>query len=179
MDAFDAIYTRRSIRKFKQQPIPLLILKKVVEAGRWAPTGANLQYWRFLVITEPHTLRMVKVVSPMYYGEGTAAVVVCLDMDAARSHGITLASSEGPGFAGQNILLAAHASGLGACPVKGFNKKALTEVLEIPPNLEPMLLISLGYADETPEAKPRRPFSETHYLNSFKTPWREQDAQPK
>ncbi len=51
MEFYDVVYKRRSIRKFKEDKVPREILDRVLEAGRWAPSGANLQPWRFIVVT--------------------------------------------------------------------------------------------------------------------------------
>jgi len=177
MGVLDAIRDRRSIRRYRPDPVPLDAIEKIIDAGRWAPTGANRQYWKFIAVTDPKIMRMIKRVSPMMWGDSPAAILVCLDLDrsslgeeARRGYG------EIAGFPSQNIMLAAHALGLGTCPIGGFNKRAVTDILDVPDDMDVHLLITLGYPDEAPEKKPRRPMSEVAYLNSCRNPWREADG---
>ena len=178
METIEAIKTRRSIRRFKQDRVPLDLLKQFVEAGIWAPTGGNRQYWKYIVIEDPEVAKKVKRVSPMVWGECPAAILVCYDFEKGTLSKEGLLSSDDPsissefaGFPSQNIGLAAHALGLGSCAIGGFNKSAVTKILDIPDSMEPVLLIVLGYPDESPEPKKRRPFSEITYLNSCNNPW--------
>jgi hypothetical protein len=77
------------------------------------------------------------------------------------------------GYPSQNIMLAASALGLGTCAIGGFNREAIIKILEIPDNLEPILLITVGYPNETPKPKPHQPLTEVAFLNSCNNPWRE------
>lgn len=166
METLDAIRDRRSIRRYKPDPIPLDIIEKIINAGRWAPTGGNRQYWKFIVVTDPNLMKNVKRISPMMWGESPVSILVCLDLN--------LGNRADPGFASQNIMLAAYALGLGTCAIAGFNRAAIKNLLCIPDDMEPKLLISLGYPDESPKPKPRRPIHEIAYLNYCKNPWRDE-----
>ena len=172
MDALTAIKERRSIRQYKDEPVPLEVLEIIVKAGTWAPTGANKQYWKFIIVNEPQVMRMVKQVSPMMWGISPAAIVVCQDLNRLEvSEQVKGGYGECSGFPSQNILLAAHALGLGSCAIGGFNKQAIIEILSIPEDLWPMLVINVGYPAEEPKPKPRRPFNEVVFLNSCDNPW--------
>jgi len=74
------------------------------------------------------------------------------------------------GFAAQNIMLAAHALGIGSCAILGFSRTAIRKILDIPEGLEPSLLIALGYVADVPKPWPRRPWTETVFLNSGNIP---------
>lgn len=174
MDISNLIKNRRSIRRYKTDPVPIELIEEIIDAGRWAPTGGNKQYWKFIVVDDEKVMKMVQRVSPMFWGEAPAAIFVCLDLtrstmseEARKGHGNVA------GFPSQNIMLAAFALGLGTCAIGGFNKLAIREILDIPKDLDPILLITLGYPDEDPPKKPRRPMSEVAYLNSCNNPWRE------
>ena len=71
--------------------------------------------------------------------------------------------------------MAPRATNDSECAVGGFNKQFAIDILNIPEELWPMLLITVGYPDETPEVKPRRPMSEVAYLDSCNNPWRTDD----
>jgi nitroreductase len=176
MDVVDAIKNRRSIRRYKDTPVPLNILRKIVEAGTWAPTGANKQYWKYIIVNEPKVMKMVKQVSPMMWGISPAVVVVCQDLKRLElSEQVKSGYGECAGFPSQNILLAAHSLDLGTCAIGGFNKQAIKDILDIPDDLWPMLVINIGYPDEEPTPKPRRPLEEVVYLNSCYNPWVEKN----
>lgn len=174
METLEAIKTRRSVRRYKPDPVPLDLVKKIIEAGQWAPTGASKQYWKFIAVTDPKVMKMILRTSPMVWGASPAAIFVCKDLaragiDELQKRG----SGEACGFPSQNVMLAAHALGLGTCAIGGFNREAAIDILDVPDDVWPMLLITLGYPDEEPEAKPRRPKSEVAYLNSCNNPWEE------
>jgi nitroreductase len=174
MDVMSIVRGRRSIRKYKSAPVPFNFIEKLVEAGQWAPTGANRQYWKFIVVTDQELMKKIKNVSPMMWRKAPAAIIICLDLTRnrmrpeARTGGVA-------GFPSQNILLEAYSLGLGTCAIAGFNRMAVKNLLEIPDNLDPLLLITVGYPDETPEIRPRRPMSEVAFLNTCKNPWRTDD----
>jgi len=171
LDLLSAIRERRSIRSYKPDPVPLEMMEKLIDAGRWAPTGGNRQYWKFIAVTDPGVMKMVKRVSPMMWGESPAAILVCLDLDrSSLSEEARRGYGELAGFPSQNIMLAAHALGLGSCAIGGFNRQAVREILDVPDDMDPLLLITLGYPGEAPEPKPRRPLSEIAYLDSCKNP---------
>lgn len=177
MDVLSAIRDRRSIRRYRADPVPLETIERLLDAGRWAPTGGNRQYWKFIAVTDPGVMRMIKRVSPMMWGESPAAIFVCLDLDRSNlSEEARRGYGECAGFPSQNIMLAAHALGLGSCAVGGFNRRAVKEILDVPDDTDVQLLITLGYPDETPEPKPRRPMSEVAYLDSCNNPWGETDG---
>jgi nitroreductase len=174
MDVLTAIKDRRSIRRYTEKAVSNDVMNDLIKAGQWAPTGGNRQYWKFIAITDKNVMKMVKRASPMMWGESPAAILVCLDLtrssikpEGHRGYG------EIAGFPSQNIMLAAYALGLGSCAIGGFNRKALIDILEIPDDLEPKLLITLGYPDEAPMPKPRRSIKEVAFLNSCNNHWRE------
>jgi nitroreductase len=173
MDTSNAIRTRRSIRKYKPDPVPLEMIKKIVEAGQWAPTGGNRQYWKFISVNDPKIMKMIIRSSPMVWGDAPAAIFVCKDTGRRHlsEHIRNTDYGECCGYPAQNIMLQAHAIGLGTCAIGGFNKEVAIDILDIPEDMWPMILITLGYPDEEPKAKPRRPFSEVAYLNSCKNRW--------
>jgi len=171
MDVFEAIEGRRSVRKFKQKPVERKLTKKLLSAACWAPSGGNIQPWKFIVIENRILLEMVRKISPGYFGETPLAILVCSDKLKAHKVGGTLGrdylSIADCAMATQNILLAAHALGLGTCVVKSFSNAAMREILEIPEGIEPELLVIVGYPDASPSPPNRIPLKENTYLNKF------------
>jgi len=161
----DAIAKRRSIRSFTDNPVSLDDLKKLVTAAKWAPTGSDRQQWKYVITQDPDVLKKVIMASPLLRGKPTAAILICLEKARGGESDI--------GFTAQNIMLAAHALGIGSCPIAGFSRTAVRKILDIPEELEPTLLISLGYTTDVPQHWPRRPWSESVFLNTCKNPLKE------
>lgn len=85
MEVLEAIYSRRSVRKFTAEPIPDTLLSRLVEAALQAPSGGNIQPWAFLVIREPPRLRQLRALAPGIIGKPTAVVTICLDRRRATT----------------------------------------------------------------------------------------------
>jgi nitroreductase len=171
MDVFEAIKGRRSVRRYKPDAVPKELIEKILDAARWAPSGGNIQSWKFIVISDKHLLEMVRKVSPGYLGEATLGILVCSDKEKAYRIGGVLGrdylSVADCAMAVENMLLAAYALGLGTCVVKSFSRIAVKEILEIPEGIEPELLVILGYPAQTPTPPSRIPLKEIAYLNKY------------
>jgi nitroreductase len=159
----DVIVNRRSIRAYSTQPVTSEQLEQLVEAARWAPSPSNIQSWRFVVVQEARQLATLTSVSPGFPREATAAIVVCSDRRDVRGCEEPLATTlvaEEAAMASQNILLTACAVGLGSCVVASFSATGLTELLELPEAIRPVLVVALGVPRENPVAPPRKPLSQ-------------------
>jgi nitroreductase len=170
MDVIEAIKTRRSIRSYEKTPIPKEALMDLVEAGIWAPSGGNMQTWRFIIITEPNRIENVKNLSPGISGNPKAIIVICSDLGEAEQRAGRLGKEYlavmDVSMAAQNILLAAYAKGLGACVIASFQKLALQKFLTLPSTVNPILLIALGYPANVPRA-PIRKFKEVVFWETY------------
>ena len=160
MDVFEAIKGRRSVRHFTDQPVERETLLKLLEAAVWAPTGGNGQTWRFVIVTDPQMMRKVKMVSPGLLGGPPAVVAIAQDMAAARHKGGKMGPESivkmDSAMAAQNLMLAAHALGLGTCVIASFHPVAVGKLLKLPQDTLPHLLVSIGYFDADPPPPPRR-----------------------
>ncbi|MBG0791075.1 MAG: nitroreductase [Desulfovibrionaceae bacterium] len=111
---FRAIFDRRSIREFTDEPVSRDDLLAVLEAGRWAPSGLNNQPWRFLTVTRGDTRHEALAECTKYariVRSSAACIAVLLDKKAMYSE---MKDHQGAGACIQNMLLAVHALGLGA-----------------------------------------------------------------
>lgn len=171
MEVFEAIKGRRSVRKYKSEPIPDELVEGILEAGRWAPSASNIQSWKFIVIKDRKILEMIRKISPGYPGVTSLAIVVCSDRNRAYKIGGKLGrdylSIVDCSMAVENMLLAAYALGLGTCCVKSFSPIGLKEILEIPEGIEPELIVTIGHPNEKPSPPPRLPLKEITYLDSY------------
>jgi nitroreductase len=155
MDVMEAIKGRRSIRQFTDQPIEKEKLQQLLEAARWAPSGGNLQTWRFVVVTSPSQRELVKKFAPGIFAMPSAFIVICAEMEAGANEWKQRLCLADCAIASQNIMLAAHEMGIGTCVALSYAKSAISEILELPDNVEPMLVVTLGYPAEAPEPPPR------------------------
>ncbi len=142
----DIIKKRRSIRHFDRAKLPDEHMQKILEAGRWAPSGANAQPWRFVVVTRRETLEALaeccyyKVFKSRHVGEAGAVVVICADPDAgSQTYQIDVA------IAGTNMTLMATALGIGSCWIGAFEEQTIRNILKIPEKLKLIALIAFGY----------------------------------
>jgi len=160
MDIWTAIKNRRSIRNFTADPLEEEKLRDLIlKAGIWAPSGGNVQAWRFIVVTEQKILNKLKLVSPGLLGVPQAIIVVCQDLVYALERGgelgVKTLSLMDTAMAAQNIMLAAYAAGLGTCPIASFHPEAVQKIMRLPVHIYPQLLISVGFSKETPPAPKR------------------------
>jgi nitroreductase len=163
METREAIFTRRSIRAFTREPVPEELLKQVLQAGAASASGGNVQAWGFVLVRKPKRLAALRSLAPGIIGKPTAIIAICLDGERARRLGG--AGSEqfmwlDIGLATQSLLLATHDLGLGACPVGSFHHRGVATFLNLPLNVEPVLLLVLGYPAVKPSPPGRRPLGE-------------------
>ncbi|MDD4352845.1 MAG: nitroreductase family protein [Candidatus Nanoarchaeia archaeon] len=166
MDAIKCINTRRSIRKYKDEKIPAKIIKDFIIAGSNAPSSLNDQPWIFITITKKKTmenLTNLKVQLSKFVATAPLIIACCYDETKSRAKHHNL---ENVALAAENILLTAHASGLGACYVTAFDpgfpeiEESIIKELALPVNIKAVCLISIGYPDQKPGNKKMRKLSE-------------------
>lgn len=170
---FEIIRSRRSIRKFKRDPVPKEDIKKILTAAIWAPSAGNLQPWEFIIVTSDELKRKIAyaALNQMFIAEAPIVIVVCANIPRSSriygSRGATLYCIQDTAAAIQNILLAAWALGYGTCWVGAFDENKVKEILYIPENIRPVAIIPLGKPDESPISPSRRPLDQIVYLNEF------------
>lgn len=148
------------------------MLDKLVDAGRWAPTAGNTQPWFFIVVDDPERIAKLKSISPGMFHKPAFVLVICADKVAAS----TLMGPQGEllarmdiCMAAQNILLAACATGLGACVIRSFHQQAAAVLLGCPENILPELLIAGGYPEQESPAPHRKLLDEIRFFNRWET----------
>jgi nitroreductase len=179
MSTIDTIKTRRSIRSFLAKPVSDEDAIKILDAARLAPSGGNLQKWKFIYINDPQTIRMVKSCCPGFSGDATGIIVAGLEYEEDAFGGASYGDIVGIldiGFAAENILLAAHALGLGACAIASFNASCVSKILNTPEDFKLVLVFSLGYPDKQPPMPKKKQLSEIVYLNEWGKEWDKLEA---
>ncbi len=155
MDILNLLKSRRSIRIYQDKPVPQDLLLQILEAGRWAPTGANLQPWHFIVVTDPETRKQIGEMARFFFIKFShvekAPVLLALGFDTRKGkYGRYDAT-----LAGGNMMTMATSLGLGTCWIGAFDEPKVKEILGIPNYIEVIGLITLGYPDEKAESPPR------------------------
>ena len=168
---FNLIKKRRSIRAFAKQAVSKHVLKKLVEAGTWAPSGSNVQPWHFIIVTDAGKIDAITAFSPGLQGAPPALIALCTDRKLAFDKAGLLGRDElctmDISMAAQNIMLLATEKGRGTCPIRSFNKNALGKILGLPEHMSLDLVISIGYPDESPIPPKRRNFKCVCFLNKY------------
>jgi nitroreductase len=176
-DFFSVLKQRHACRHFEPKPIPDEILDKLAYAAHKAPTGGNAPYRFVIIVKDPVQLKLLKLVAPGYFGDTSAALVICTDTRAAERGlgklGLDQCSLYDAGAAAENVVLAAYALGLGGSFVKSYSEMALARILELPPGCRTELVVSLGYPakNEPPPLKRKRGGSLT-YLDRYGERWK-------
>jgi len=165
MEAMEAILTRRSIRKYTKQPVSDEVLKELLEAGMYAPSAGNQQPWCFVVINDRKIMNEI----PKYHSssqmlrEAAVAILVCCDLDLQLGE----LDVQDCSAATQNILLAAHAKGLGAVWLGVYPAESVVmatkKLLNLPEHIIPISLISIGYPAEQKPQPDRYRADKVHY----------------
>ena len=206
MDLLKAIQTRVSIRDYTEDPVPEEILNQLLQAAIRAPSGENLQPWRFIIVRAPEIKEKIgelsvqaaqehftaqiselekrfagihdkerreKIIRSLTSGSrmkfietAPLLIVACADKEASNY-------TQGVSAAIENMLLTAHALGLGGCWTTlsiliPETKNALYNLLGIPMNIEIIAVITMGYPSRIPRLRPRKSIDEVTYYNQFK-----------
>lgn len=158
MDFQDLIRRRRSIRGYRPHPIPDDVLRRVLEAGRIAPTACNLQAFRLLVVTEPETRRRMQAVyrQDWFYTAPVILVGCVLPDQAWRRRDGWSAADVDLAIVMDHIILAATDEGLGTCWVCAFDEAKAKEILRVPPEVRISAMTPLGYPDKAPDPFTRK-----------------------
>lgn len=187
MEVNDAIKGRRSIRKYKPDPIDGKILDQVLEAARQAPSWANTQCWRLVVVKDPEIKSKLADTLFAFGGKPSrtadamkiapVAIAVCA---ALGQSGFTFKEPRGyatdkgeywymydVALAMENLALSAYSLGLGTVIIGAFDPHQAAEVLKLPSDYTVVTLTPLGYRDEDPEPRLRKDISEIVSYDQF------------
>lgn len=161
MEVFEAIRTRRSIRKYKDKQVSWDNIVTIMQAGKYAPSAGNLQNWKFIVVKDDAKRKAIAKacmqqewmeIAPVY-------IVVVAEPEKAERYygtrGARLYTIQGCAAAMENMLLTAHSLGLGACWIGAFDEDEIFNILTLPEEKSVQGIITIGYADENPEPPPK------------------------
>ncbi|MCL2392165.1 MAG: nitroreductase family protein [Oscillospiraceae bacterium] len=171
--ALKLIKGRRSIRRFTDKEISKEALTDLVEAAVWAPSGSNAQAWEFVILGKKDKELMNRMVAFLPgVSEAPAAMIwLCLDRAKEKAKagklGLDVMGVMDISMAAQNIMLMAHAMGLGSCVIGSFNESVTRIALKLPEHVTPELLLILGYPAEEGFGPPRPPVQQNMHWREF------------
>ncbi len=158
MDTMEAIMTRKSVRAFKDQPVTNEQLEQIILEGTRAPSGLANEPWRFSIIQDEAVKNNIaKLTKHTKVLEGASALI-CLFMDGEVGYDV-VKDSNTIGACAENMLLAAHAMGLGAVWIAEIRKNKEQVAIECgvdPERYDLMVVMPVGYSDESSEPTPRK-----------------------
>jgi len=171
---------RRSVRRYKPEPVPRELLLKCVEAARIAPSAENVQPWRFIIVDDPAVKEVLSkhAFSGIYSATRWAAkapvlVVILAELDILANRigkqitGINYYLID-IGIAGEHFVLQAHELGLGTCWIGWFSQRGVRKALKVPRKYRPVAMLSVGFPDVIKHKdKKRRETEEICWFNSI------------
>lgn len=175
MDCLQAIRQRRSVRRYKDEPIAQAQLDAVLEAARCAPSWKNQQPWTYIVL---HDRAQIQALGRATGGnpKGNAYenadyfLVVCADPEKSGCREGKPYYMVDVGITLTQVTLAAAAQGLGTCWVGAFPEQPVKQLLGVPYNIRVVALTPLGVPDEAPEPRPRKPKNQLAYAERWGAP---------
>ena len=163
IDVYEAVIKRRSIREFKDTPIPYDVLERCVSGARLAPTAANYQLCEYIVVDDEQLLPQVFDTVGSWFGQprpkdgwspgrrAKAYIITLINSSLeAELGGNRRDTSYDVGMAAENMILVALEQGIGSCAITSFKQGKLRQVLNIPDKYEIALVLVLGFPDESP-----------------------------
>ena len=162
MEFLELTKKRYSVRAYKSTPVEYDKLEEVLEAARMAPTAANRQPFQLIIIpTKGRESELLRIYNKPWFVEAPVVICACgitseswVRQDGKNYCGVDVA------IAMDHLILAAADLGLGTCWVGAFNPEEARKVLKIPDELEPIAFTPLGYPDDQPRDKIRKPIEE-------------------
>jgi len=162
MEVMKVIEARKSIRKYRPDPVEPEKLAKIAEAFRLAPSARNGQSWKLLIVTDPAAKERIREASPSKHTMITEAPVVLVGICSSQrvmGNGHRLDSVD-VSIAMSFAMLEAHELGLGTCWMANYTEPELRFALGLADDISVVAIMPLGYANEDPEPKPRKPLDE-------------------
>jgi nitroreductase len=173
MELSEAIKGRRSIRAFKKQDVPEETVELLIDAARWAPSAGNIQPWAFVIARNPAVKSKLAqaALNQAFVEDAPVVIVVCADEERSSMgyghRGRTLYCIQDTAAATQNIHLTAYSLGLGTCWVGAFNEDEARKAVNAPEGVRPVAIVPVGYPDEVPSRRSRRPLSQIMHSETF------------
>lgn len=159
MEFDKVIQTRRAVRKYKKNTVPAEKLQKLYEALRTAPTGSNRQPFKFIFVQDQEARKAIvsKACHQEFLYDAPILMVACCEK--GKSFDVAIAVD--------HMILEAVNQGLGTCWVGWFEAEEVRNILGIPKEMDISIMVPIGFADESPDARPRKSIEELISLDRY------------
>lgn len=165
MSLIETVLSRRSIRHYQEKEIPEEVVNQILEAGRQAPSAANRQPIRFIVIKDPQILKnLCNNLFTRFVKTAPLVIVGSADVKSLLTGKWAVIDAA---IAMQNMVIAAWALGVGSCWIGACNEEKVKEMLKIPDDWKFVALVTFGYPAEDPKKRSKKKFEELFSFNSF------------
>lgn len=179
MEVFEAIEGRRSVRRYKKEEVEEENIEKILKAATWAPSWANTQCWRFILVRDQdkkealvEELSEGNPATDAFY-DAPIVIVFCAKRGVSGYKKGEAVTEKGDWYmfdvalAMQNLMLAAHSLGLGTVPTGSFNAENVEDLLEVPKDVSVVSMTPVGYPDREPSAPKRKELEEIVFEDSY------------
>ncbi len=169
MNVYEAIKKRRSVRDYKPEPVPEESLRRILEAGRLAPSAHNAQDWKFVVVKDSEKR---KALAKAAFGQGFVAkapvviVAVALNPEDVMGGGVPTYAVD-LAIAVDHMTLAAVEEGLGTCWIGAFSQGEVKRILNVPQKYKVVALLALGFPADSAKPKVRKNLKEIVCFETF------------
>lgn len=170
MDCFEAIKERRSCRNYSNTPVPLEVLERLAFIGGRAPTACNLPRRHFIVVDDVRIIKSIRQMSPSLRACPPSLIVVITDKERERGEAGPMAARSSlidSGAAGENIVLAAVALGLGSQFTMTPFTSGIAEILQLPEHFQIDLIIPIGYPESAVKSQRAQMNANRVYHNKY------------
>jgi nitroreductase len=165
MSLIDLILSRRSIRRYEAKKIPDEDLRSILEAGRQAPSAANRQPVKFVIVTESEIKKeLSNGLFNRFIKDAPIVVVACANVKAVLTGKWAVVDAS---IAMQNMVIAAWTLGIGSCWIGDFKEESVKTRLKISDKWKVVALLTLGYPAEQPKPAKKKSFEEMFSFNNF------------
>jgi len=168
MEVFEAIKNRRSVRKYRPDPVPEDKLKKVLEAARLAPSAHNEQEWKFVVVQDEKRRKELSEAAGQSFIAEAPVVIAAVSLNPEHIMGCGVpAFAVDLAIAVDHMTLQAVEEGLGTCWIGAFNQDRVKKILHIPEECKVVALLPLGFPADKAGPKSRKSFEEIVSFEEF------------
>ncbi len=167
MEFMDVIKKRRSIRKYKPDMVSDEDIEYIIESARLAPSWANSQCWKFVVVKDPKIKENLASAGNSWIAHAPIVIAVCADPSKPGVKGDQQYYMLDIGIAMEHLILAAADRGLGTCWIGAFNESVAKKALDVPDNIRVVALTPLGYPDESPAQRPRKALKDIMSIDKY------------
>lgn len=167
MEFMEVVRRRRSIRRYKPDPVPREQIEAVLEAARLAPSWANSQCWKFVVVTDEAARQALAKAGNEWVAHAPVIIAACADPTKPGTKGDQPYYLVDIGIALEHLMLAAADLGLGTCWIGWFDEAVARQALGAPEQIRVVAFTPLGVPAEEPAPKPRKPLDEIWSENRY------------